>query len=107
MALPCAAGRFSRATNLTVPGECALVQPGFFSGVGSLEEVPCATGAFNQHAGQPSCERCASGTYQDQRGQMVCWACEAGYWCTVEQSIACTKYMYQPLASQSLQAACI
>ena len=86
--LPCVAGSYSTATNLTAAGECTDASPGHFATTGSTQQTACAKGSYTDAYGQGACTPCAGGTYQDEEGKTACEPCEAGSYCAVGAAAA-------------------
>ena len=75
--LPCKAGSYSEATNLTAAGECTACPAGCACSMGSIDPTPCFPGFFAATEGQPNCVPCPPGTSSGQ-GSDACDECEAG-----------------------------
>ena len=87
--LPCEAGTFSSATDLTAASECTVATPGHFATTGSTEETPCAKGSFAATAGLSKCELCKPGT-TSAAGSDSCTKCAAGTYAANPDQGECT-----------------
>ena len=87
-ALPCEAGTYSSASNLTSVSECTAVDAGSFASTGSTTQTACAAGTYTATGEQGACTPCGAGTYQEDEGQTRCDACEPGSYCPAGASAA-------------------
>ena len=87
-ALPCAAGSYSDATNLTSANECIATDPGHFAPTGSTEQTPCSAGTVQPDTGKGTCFPCAAGSFINVSGQSACFECPAGFVCIAQATAA-------------------
>ena len=79
--LPCAAGTFSPATELTNASECSDCPAGSYCSLGSVAPAPCSPGSFTATSRASVCSLCAAGQYQPNIGAVECIFCDAGSHC--------------------------
>ncbi len=79
--LPCEAGTYSSATDLTRAEECTKAQPGFYAPTGSSAPIACAAGTIAPAEGLSECSKCEPGTFSSITGGTSCEPCPRGYLC--------------------------
>jgi hypothetical protein len=61
VALPCKAGTYTTATNLTNADECTNTTAGHYAVTGSAEQTQCSPGTVQPNPSQGACVDCVSG----------------------------------------------
>jgi hypothetical protein len=80
-ALPCFAGTYSTATDLSSADQCTPTVPGYISTTGSTQPKACAPGTFQRNAAMGLCQKCIGGSYQDAEAATACLDCVPGSYC--------------------------
>ena len=86
-ALPCAAGRYSAASNVGSADACSACPPGSFCFAGATAPSPCSAGTHATNARSTLCDPCPVGTYQSVAGSVACLACGTGFLCAEGSSV--------------------
>ena len=103
--LPCKAGTYSSATNLTDADECQQADPGYFATTGSSQQTACPAGSYTDAsmAIRDTCTLCEDGKFQNVSGAnscQLCSTCEKGQWmpapCIAQRDASCTKCANDP-----------
>eukprot|EP00966_Prymnesium_polylepis_P085598 1981722-Prymnesium_polylepis.1 len=76
--VPCEAGSYSDAINLTSTSQCKTCPPGASCSLGSTFAQPCPPGRHAPNSSSAKCTYCPAGAHQDQEGQTKCKACPKG-----------------------------
>lgn len=87
-AMPCPAGTFTIASNLTSAADCTDTSVGFYASTGSSEEIACPAGTFTGTTRSPTCQLCALGTFTSSSGSTSCETCLSGHFCPAGASTA-------------------
>ena len=85
-ALPCYAGTYSNATDLSSAVECTVCPPGAFCVAGSRTPTNCSAGSMAANEHSPLCITCPEGSYQDDAGASACKPCIAMHTCPLGSS---------------------
>ena len=84
--LPCPAGSYSAATELSSASQCTACPAGSFCSTGAQEHTPCAPGTFSVDEGAASCSPCARGSYQPSSNARSCLVCPVASFCPLPGS---------------------
>ena len=77
--LPCKAGTYSDATNLSSAAQCTPTDAGFYAPTGSAVQTACLPGTVSAEGNAGSCTLCEPGKYQPDRRATSCLPCEDEY----------------------------
>ena len=110
LALPCVAGTFSSATNLTDTKGCALCPLGHECGsAGLTAPSPCRPGSHAPVEGSVACTQCMRSTYQDEWAASSCKSCPAGKFCllgSIEPLVCAAGFVGGVTIAQQSFASC-
>jgi hypothetical protein len=90
-ALPCQSGRYSSATNLSLPDQCSACHRGSSCITGSHEPLLCAAGSVQAEEGRSSCKYCTPGHFQSVRGSVSCDKCPNRTYASISGAAQCNN----------------
>jgi hypothetical protein len=85
----CPAGRYDAHTNSPSAEFCEYDSPGWYSGEGAAEPIPCVPGKYAFAYGSETCLPAPAGSYVPAIGASVAIPCPAGTFAPVTESISC------------------
>ncbi len=85
----CPAGTFDAHTNSPSAEFCEYDSPGWYSGEGAAEPIPCIPGKYAFAYGSEECLPAPAGSYVDSIGASVYTPCPAGSYAPVSASTSC------------------
>jgi hypothetical protein len=88
--IACAAGRYDAHTNSPSAEFCEFDSPGWYSGEGAAEPIPCVPGKYAFAYGSEACLPAPPGSYVSSIGASIVSACPAGTYASAPASVACT-----------------
>jgi hypothetical protein len=86
----CPAGRYDAHTNSPSAEFCEYDSPGWYSGEGADEPIPCVPGKYASSYGSEACDPAPAGSYVPGIGASVPTPCPAGTFTPVTESTSCT-----------------
>ncbi len=86
----CPAGRFDAHTNSPSAEFCEFDSPGWYSGEGAAEPIPCVPGKYAFAYGSEACLPAPPGSYVPSIGATDPTPCPAGTYAPVASSVICT-----------------
>jgi hypothetical protein len=90
MPTACPAGKFDAHTNSPSAEFCEYDSPGWYSGEGAAEPIPCVPGKYAFAYGSEACLPAPAGSYVASIGASVATPCPAGTYAAQTASVSCT-----------------